>query len=145
MQAIARKARFSRQHVAAILKAGPRLSDAIVARLAAAAAAVEAAEANTKHVMERVRKRCRQTGLRAFARLAGIDDGLLAHLLAGSRRPSVTALAALRRALWTHPTQPDELEAHVADIAKPQSDQTATPSGNRKPDHDSDTHSVAYP
>ncbi|MDA8049586.1 MAG: hypothetical protein M0002_06210, partial [Rhodospirillales bacterium] len=125
--------RLSRQHVAMILKGRARPTNAIMARLAGAAVAVNAAAAEAEQVTEGVRLECRRIGLRAFARLAGIDDGLLARLLTGSRRPSATMLAALRRALRTRLTQRDDAEARAASSAGLQPDRTPAPVSAAKP------------
>nr|MDA8051653.1 hypothetical protein [Rhodospirillales bacterium] len=137
--------RLSRQHVAMILKGRARPTNAIMARLAGAAVAVNAAAAEAEQVMNMVRQECARIGLRAFARLAGIDDGLLARVLAGSRRPSATVLATLRRALRMDATPPAGRDADTAGSAKPQPDRTPAPSGCRNPVTSATIHSVANP
>jgi hypothetical protein len=52
-----------------------------------------------RSVLDEVRRHCRLTGLRRFARRAGIDPANLARILKGRRNPSPLMLAKLQAIL----------------------------------------------
>jgi hypothetical protein len=104
VHALARKARLSRQHLTEILSGRAPASRPVLMGLAAAATALattgHATVDDTARLVEVVRERCDTMGIRAFARLSGLESGHLARLLAGSRRrPSPATILRLRKGL----------------------------------------------
>jgi DNA-binding phage protein len=103
IQGLARKARVSRQHLAAIVDRKVKASQEVMVRLCAAAAVLDAAAqlttGNYTTLLVDVRQRCRHIGLRSFARQAGISSGHLARLLADGRHASAAMQSRLRTAL----------------------------------------------
>jgi transcriptional regulator with XRE-family HTH domain len=57
----------------------------------------------TNSVLEEVRRNCQLTGLRDFARRAGIDPANLNRILKGRRKPSQLVLAKLQALLAEKP------------------------------------------
>lgn len=99
VQAIARKARVSRQHLHEVLMGRKVPQDARLAKLAKVAQSLGAGQPTAEGMLPAVRECCGKLGRRHFARLAGINDGHLGRILAGTRRPAAATLAKLARAL----------------------------------------------
>lgn len=115
-QTLARETGLSRQHLTMILTERRHPADALLARLAVAAVALDTArrqrDDEAQSALVAVRDECRRLGLRRFARKAGIDDGHLARLLAGSRQPSPAMLAKLHGAMAGSPPATDAAITH---------------------------------
>ena len=120
VQAIARKARLSRQHLYDVLAGRKTPPDVMVLKLARVAHGLTAAQPKAEDVLPAVEQRCEEIGRRRFARLAGINDGHLGRILAGTRRPSAATLSKLVRALADYARQSPEAEAAAFDHANVQ-------------------------
>ncbi len=102
-QALALKARISRQHLAMILSGKANPGPAALLKLSKAAILLSAErrrqDAAQESTLTALRNQSRNLGLRPLATRIGITPAYLGRILARSRKPSPTTLAKLRQAV----------------------------------------------
>ncbi|MGH7118963.1 MAG: helix-turn-helix domain-containing protein [Acetobacteraceae bacterium] len=116
---VARKAGLSRQHLNDALSGAKVPRKATLSKLARVAHSLAATRLRAVDVLPAVRQRCQEVDRRSVARLAGINNGHLGRILAGTRRPSAATLAKLACALPTSPTPTAGAQTTMAGLDEP--------------------------
>jgi transcriptional regulator with XRE-family HTH domain len=96
---LAREAGASRQHVTAVLAGDAIPSEKLLAKLSRGTAALELYAFNGNMETEALVARVKDIGVRRSAAIAGIDAGHLTRLVNGKRRPTMSILEKLKRAV----------------------------------------------
>jgi len=100
---LAAAAGVSLSELSAVLLGKRSPSPSTLAKLCMAVSRLQRAQSEeadrTRSVLDDVRLRCRLTGLRRFARRAGVDPANLNGVLKGRTRPSLLMLAKLQALL----------------------------------------------
>ncbi len=94
---LAKAAKISLQHLLAIMHGSAVPAEKILAKLQQVSKALYQAQADADAVLEKIRAKCEVTGLRKFAKKAGIDSGNLASILKRRRKASSSILKRLAR------------------------------------------------
>ena len=98
-QAVAERAHVSRQHVSSIARGASMPSPDVLGALARVVAGLNAEQDReagaAADVLQAIRQACERHGIRHVARVAGVDDGNLARIIARKRKASPAMVASL--------------------------------------------------